>query len=1841
MAKSWRFPALILTTLACAPARSFASPATQPSNPAIDASALLATGHFADAIPILQQHVAAMPTADGDWEKLADIHDWLGDLPAAQSNLRQAIGNNPDPATVANRSLRLAILSMDARDTDAAIAALDRAVSLEPAKAPQAGLLCALYGRDDDSCRYLTLAKSASPRWQLLAGNIALLAGQTATAINAFTTASDSADTPALKRYCAERLVTAHRQQKTQNELATAWLADKTLHADRWTALVVLLRDTGRIDDLLAFWDRISSGDGQSQPSLQLANRVVTAARYAGKTDQAKAICLRMLERNPGDSFWLKFTARAMCDWGDTAGATDLLNRRLTLATDAEELRQLAIIGRDLGLKDLATAAAVRLTGFDTRTRVQGLLLQADIDSRQNDESDANILLTQAAEAAETNPFSAVDVAGALEFAGRIDDAIALLSKTVSANDYEQRHLLAELLAKQRQFSEAAKQFELLRAVAPTDALRAQASLELLDTATTAGTLPQLITNLQGALSKGTGTVDDVTTLANALVRAKRFADALSLLQSTPLLDEKARLNQTAVLLLRAHRRAESEAILQKLVDVDPQNAVDHLEELASAYTADQDLKKADAAADAIHARLGSDSAADTLMGNIFDRLNRPADAEASYEKVITQQPDNENAWIAWAGAATRAGDGLRARQRLQAMAHQTGGDALFCTAVDAILNQKPPPFVSQSLRREALFRLSLAPQSQLLWQVMADLSDELNDPAFVRRSVEMALPFNDDQRDQRLRELMAVTAGEASQIDTAIGIGQSMQLLGDHFPPQDYIELGTALLNAHRHAEALSALQQAVAETTEDRVTLRVVDLLARFQQFPQAISVGSPLLARHRFDADIQLNFAGLNEAAGNNAAAFQQYRSAIQLYAIAPKSDLDGPHSQDRSMAQSLDGAVVTAQSPADIDQLLAESPWLNVGVFKRAGLDAPSHRRASTRPAGNQWSENLAADVKSGFIRFPDDPKYMAMRISIALSLGNNAAAHEMAAHFPQATNAAVDDTLLTRAALAGNDTDLADRFVLEPLREAIANQSTTANIPMRLNPLVNLISNAWTCLDRAGQLQLQSILESDIQSAADPALKRIQIKSVLIAAALTGQPVKNAGQLALVLVDPKNPDTEAIAKLLLLLPAAEQPAFLTAAAARIPEQSRLSLYLTTVELAHRPLSDGTVVAIEQAISQLPAQNKVIWNAWCSNPAQAGCLGRIADAMSAKIPAPGESLQSIGPTVACALALAESGRSSDAAAKAELAISHLRAWQSDGTVVGKDYFAFEHLMPGDPPPRAYLLRMVLSALSTDARKKLDAILTAEFSDDVAKSRQSQEQSAWELLVQSLVKQSLGEQRESLTLLKQSFLMNRTEPSVRKFYSEWLSNEGHDQELLETFNDVFTDAQADRRVLGLVIQSARHLYRMSDNYKPSGTSDYHAPPNFALMAAMGDSTELFQSMDSLLQDLRVPALAHIDPAWSDPPLGGLAEQPTPHAAELLAHDPAAMKTLLANWPIAAVRSSAWANDLLSRGLACGTINRKELLDQLSAHVSTQPLNNADRDLLALLAIQRNDDIAPQLIDDAWRATAIKPEQKQFDLLAELNGPALLEPPHLWQVPHAGVLNGGLPDVYEASFVQSKLKQEGPAAAAEEMRSLTVSGSIPPQSARMQILAARIAAEEADLDTMRLRIRGAIAAWKSQPPPAVITSSPMLAPQFEQTVPEHFASSAGAEAFTQAILSELQSALVRWPGDSELVAAVAKTGGRLAGAGYADQANVLMKAGLKANEKLCDGDQTLCLADLAERLNDSATSQRLQLQCLRSRCLPVGRIAAVMAKVEPAQRKELMIFLPGNLPAPLLPAN
>ena len=1901
--------------LACAGMSPSTQPAAQPASMVIQ-------GRLGDAIPLLQDQVKTNPAAVWDWQQLANIHDWLGDPPAAENAIQHAIDGGAGADVAGDLWMHMAILSLDDGDSSKAIAALDRAVELEPRFAQQAGMLCALFGLYCESARYLQKAPAQDSSWSLLSGNVALESDQPQKAIDAFTNAMAESTTPAQHRYCIERIIAAHRKQKTLGQLADAWLSDKSLPPDRWTPLAVMLRELNRIDDLLILWDSVSGKSAAVQPPATLASEVLNGARYAGKIEETKSICTRMIADHPDDPYWLRVTARAFCDWGDTAGAAAVLEKQMDQTKDTGELHQLSLIGRDLGLRDFANASAGKLSQLGPDSYTQGLLLRAENDRRYQDDADSNALLTEAKNFAQSHPASAVEVANALEFGNRLDDAIALLQETVSSNGYDARLLLAALLAKQGRFAESMAQDEVLRTEAPSEAQRSQASLELLDNAVAAKALPKLIADLKTKLTNG-GTAQDVSDLANALLRNKQFSDALALVQSTPILDEKARLNQTVVLLLRAKRRTEAEPVLQRLVAIDPDGAVEHLEELASAATAEKDLPKANDAVDQIQKRLGAGPTSAVLLGNIFDRLSRFADAAASYDKVIAAEPANDNAWILWSDAAAKAGDGLRARQRLQVVAHTATSDSLFATAADSVLNQKPPSFVTRSLRREALYRLVRAPQSSLLWHVLGDLNEELSDSDFMYRTLQCSLPFSDDERNQRLRDLLGATANHPAQINAAIAVGQSMQLMGDVFPAQDYIDLGDELLNAHRFTEARAVLRRAAEETTEDRVTLRVVNLFEKFEQFDEALAVGSPVLQRHAFDADIQLDFAGLNEAAGHYAAALSNNEAAFQINTNSKAvSGPDGDPDQRKMIGLSADSAVATVRSPSEIGPLLAmlkayaqdagdtngpvtapvtsrakapQSPsalfrnaafelhhpetiardgdagnarvfagtlrsLLNAGLFDLAMEYATAHNLASQLPPGAKWSDTLREDAIDNRMCLPGDADYLVSRMLAAMAIGDAHQADALAQTF-QVRPDTTDDQFETvcRVAVTVGDNALANRLALQNISRKLQNINKPASAGMAV--LSSTISNSGRFLDLGGRLQLLTMLQDDLTRTTNPIVRKTEVKFLLILGATTGTLVPGAQEFAASQLT-GNDNAVSIAGLFLLVPPACQSDFLNEVVADVPAEMKLGVYLTCVARANLPLDPATVAGIIAQISKLPRQDKVLWNGWCYNCAQAAHLGKIADALATIIPQPTESVQSIGPSVACALALAQSGRTADADAMATTAIEHLIPWQSDSTTVNKGmgYFAYEMMKEGDPPPRAYLLSDALSALSPKARHALDdsLVAAAKSSTDEARSREIPAKLAWELLVRSLVKQCAGQQREAFSLLAQSYQLDPADPSVLKLYSELLFAQGCNQKMLETFTDVFSDAPAYHRVAAFVMTAAGRMYRMADQYQQTSTQRKAPSPIFVLEAAMGDSKKLIQSIDRELQSLRQAQFPTARLNWEDPPLGGLQTEVTPRTVELLASNSRAMDLLLANWAFPSVRGSGWVKELLARGISSGTVDPEALAAQLQQRALQKTLNDADRDLIALLSAQPGVKLPAMFLDDAWKAAAFRPTADHFELAGTLNDltPATTSPAtesatqpdttaihhHLTlSSQHGSLMFGQLPDQWATSEIQDKPGTRDSAQARQTLHDFQKLGAVYPGLIQFQIQAAKLAAEQSDWTNMRLRVRTAIESWELGLPPNVSSTDPVVSPAIDRAIPESFDSPAQAIEFCHEMRAELESAITRWPGDPELVAALAKVGGQLQQQGYAGQAKEFLQAGMAANQSLCEGDQTLCLADLAERLGDASLAEQMQIDCLKAGCLPVGRIASVITRADPALHKGLMSFVPPNLPALVAPVE
>ena len=998
-------------------------------------------------------------------------------------------------------------------------------------------------------------------------------------------------------------------------------------------------------------------------------------------------------------------------------------------------------------------------------------------------------------------------------------------------------------------------------------------------------------------------------------------------------------------------------------------------------------------------------------------------------------------------------------------------------------------------------------------------------------------------------------------------------------------------------------------------------------------------------------------------------------LNTYAIAagdksaPVTPVGRAHGKvPRSAWDSLRSAAFELHRPEDVildrettdTRVIASAikARLSAGLFDSARAYAAAHNATSQLPPGNKWVDSLKADAINNRVKMPDDQDYLVSRILAAMAIGDVQQADTLAATFQVRPETTVDQFYaVCMAVISARDNALANRLTLQKISNVLENSKSS---PSAGFVTLSAIGNASRFLDNSGRIELLSVLQKKAIDAENPAPSKAELKLMLSLAATTGTVNPDVNKWAMSQLTGKD-TAESIAGVFLLLPPPYQLDFLNQAVAKMSDAMKLNVYLACVSRANLPLDQATVAGLSDQIAKLAPQDKVYWSGWCYNCAQAEYLGKVADALAVVIPKPAESVQSIAPTVACALALAQSGRTADASTMAMSAIDHLTPWREDSNILNKNmgYFAFEQIKEGDPPPRAYLLQDALSALSPAARHALDDSLTtiANSSTDQNRSTQIPAKLAWESLVRSLVKQSLGQQREALALLTQSYQLDPAEPSILKLYSEWLSAQGYYQKMLATFTDVFNDAPGNRRIAALDIRAAGCLYQMADQYQQTSTQMVAPAPLFALTAAMGDTRKLIQSMDRALQSLRQLDYPNGQMHWEDPPLGGLQAEVTPRTVELLASSSTAMDLLLANWVFPVVRGTPWVKDLLTRGISQGTIDQKSLIEQLAQRASQKCLNDADRDLISILVGQPDVHLPEILSDDAWKAAAFRPTTAQFefagklfDLMPAATGPATesstqpdpaaVHRHKTLSSPHDSLTLGSLPDPWATSEIQPRPDVD-PSHVRQTLNDLLKLGMVSPTLLQFQIRAASLAAEESDWATMQLRVRTAINSWKLQLPPQTVSTDPVLVPAFDHIVPGSFESPRQVVEFSDAIRAELDSAITKWPGESGLVAAYAKIGGQLQAQGYSDQAREFLRSGIAANQSLCEGDQTLCLADLAQRLGDPSLAEQMQIDCLKAGCLPVGRIALVMAKADSATRKSLMPYVPPNLPALIAPVD
>ena len=223
-------------------------------------------GDLPTAARLAQEAAATQPADAALQSRLAYFQELVGNTPAARQTLEQAVAGQAKSPAINEMLMRLAVLALDEGRTEDGRQWLDRAAAAGE-MAGRAGFVSYLFGDYASAAKYLhsgTRGGANDVSLFLLEGNAALRAGQNDAAKSAFSAALAHAIKPADRAYAQERIITAARQAGGLSGVADSWMADKNLPTDQIMPLATVLRELGRVPDLLGWWKTASADPGRA-----------------------------------------------------------------------------------------------------------------------------------------------------------------------------------------------------------------------------------------------------------------------------------------------------------------------------------------------------------------------------------------------------------------------------------------------------------------------------------------------------------------------------------------------------------------------------------------------------------------------------------------------------------------------------------------------------------------------------------------------------------------------------------------------------------------------------------------------------------------------------------------------------------------------------------------------------------------------------------------------------------------------------------------------------------------------------------------------------------------------------------------------------------------------------------------------------------------------------------------------------------------------------------------------------------------------------------------------------------------------------------------------------------------------------------------------------------------------------------------------------------------------------------------------------------------------------------------------------------------------------------------
>ncbi|MDH3590330.1 MAG: tetratricopeptide repeat protein, partial [Planctomycetota bacterium] len=907
----------------------------------------------------------------------------------------------------------------------------------------RAAVVLALLGRAKDATELFEVEGEATRRFrgEVRVAQWHLEAKQAKDAQAATWRALKAAKLKRDRRYALAVLVESHRADKSLDALLQKFANETDLPAAARAVWIDLLRELGRVDEAMRLFRERAGG----QFTVEMRRELLEMCREAGRDKELEAAYRDVMRAEPARLEWPEGLSRHFLEQGRPNAAQAIWDEFSRRTTDPDRLLAAAEVLMDLGMDEWAVGFADRAKK-EKKTEYGALLFLAELHRNRGRMKQANAALEDLEKRAPAGHKARLWLAESYERIGRKKRAAKVLQELRKARGPEKSEedldmRLAVLLAEVGEEDEALALWTEVWKKVKSIPRRAYVEDRLLTIAARVGKLADIAVDLERRIAAGKADQRDSGLLVRLYTKASDSVSAAEVLeehvkrsggQARSILSQKARVY------LSCGDYHNYEKTVRQLMRIDPEGSPDYMRQLAMSALergkpgdARRTLKKL------TRMERSADGAA--FEAGVLALAGLQDEAIQAYRRVLVAYPQQIEIYLLLANAMKAKGRTERAIGMFQHLAETAKKDDMFTIAIDGLLNMEAGKPVLEWARRIVLERLASRHDKMYLYQLLSDLSEQVNDTPGMLTALENALPIAGPRRSSILRELMDLAKGrqtgpgvvyivvngvlqpmnrEPKNNEKRFRYGRRLLHLGDVVPPDVYLGLGEAFLAEDQVTAAAKTFT--LAQDVPDYYSFQrqVASSFEKAGYPDESLRVYGRVLVGQSGDVGLIVKVGELHESLGRDTVAAGLYRRAMDVMlsrrpfsAVKEEEKKDDDlwyrwrpgnvEDFDRHYERVLTG-LLSSLDDKGVDEIWTQHRALIDADLERTGAEKPKEKKDFTlrryprllyraqflRRLATAFGRAEAADELDRLLlaRFPDDEKLLAELVETRLEWG---------------------------------------------------------------------------------------------------------------------------------------------------------------------------------------------------------------------------------------------------------------------------------------------------------------------------------------------------------------------------------------------------------------------------------------------------------------------------------------------------------------------------------------------------------------------------------------------------------------------------------------------------------------------------------------------------------------------------------------------------------------------------------------------------------------------------------------------------------------------------------------